>query len=797
MHERPRVFFGYPSKREAQRDALVTAARRLNATGAAQVTTWESLNVKGRVIVDQITGAIDASTVAAFDVTELNQNVMFELGYAIGSEKKVWLVRDTTLTASKKKWDQMGLLSTVGYQPFTSSDDICTAFVSDKPHESEKCLYDDLIRPSLVASGTPSIFFIPSLHNTEANRSIAFRVRKWREHSLRVTTADPTESPVDTLAWYAQELLPAAAVVVHFTSAAREFADIHNARSALVAGLALGMRRKLLMLAESDFFAPIDYRDILQRYNSARSCAKKVDDWLGPVLQEAKQQLKRATGTAPRLAKDLREIRLGEHVAENEEEALPSYFVKTVSFEQVLAGKAAVFVGRKGAGKTANLYQAASQLGADPRNLVCVIKPVGYEWESLLRLLHKFPNRDTREYLLLALWKFLLESEIANAASAEIRRRPAGPVYGTPEWALITFLEGDGNYVNDEFAVRLERAVKALQAVQPRDEVAAERRHIAEALDSGVSRQLRELLGPALKDRLRVAVLVDNLDKAWERGADFELLSHFLLALLTSVTRLTTEFQKDYGWRVPVPVTVSVFIRADIFAQVMAIAREPDKIPVTRLAWTSPEMLLRVVEERYVAARSGQGDGKELWEQYFCPLVRQQATHEYVATRVLPRPRDIVFLCNAAITSAVNKRHTIVQPEDVLDAERQYSRFAFEAIQVEDDKADQLLEQAMIEFVGATAILRESDVLALIGRAGVPDPKRADVFERLRSLSFLGIEVADNSFDYSDDPREIEVNNRLALQLAQRRVGERRFKIHPAFRPYLSINDVKVEGVLA
>ena len=58
----------------------------------------------------------------------------------------------------------------------------------------------------------------------------------------------------------------------------------------------------------------------------------------------------------------------------------------------------AIFVGRKGVGKSANLLKLVSEIGKDKRNLVCVIKPVAYDLEGIVSLLGKYKERDVKGY---------------------------------------------------------------------------------------------------------------------------------------------------------------------------------------------------------------------------------------------------------------------------------------------------------------------------------------------------------------------------------------------------------------
>ena len=70
-------------------ETVKAAVDELNNTGVVHAVTWESLRAPGRPLIDKVLGEIDRSDVCAFDVTGLNPNVMFELGYAIGAGKRV------------------------------------------------------------------------------------------------------------------------------------------------------------------------------------------------------------------------------------------------------------------------------------------------------------------------------------------------------------------------------------------------------------------------------------------------------------------------------------------------------------------------------------------------------------------------------------------------------------------------------------------------------------------------------------------------------------------------------------
>src|SRR5262249_37512655 len=157
-----------------------------------------------------------------------------------------------------------------------------------------------------------------------------------------------------------------------------------------------------------------------------------------------------------------------------------------------------VYVGRRGTGKTATMIAARGTLRDDRRNLVCSITPAGYQMEGLARLLRAYPEPDTRGYVIEAIWKFLLYSEVALAAVDDIRRRPAGLQPEAPEWALSEYLDGEGSNLRADFDIRLERAIRALEETPEATSLEEERASIVEALYRQPLGGIHRLLGEAL-----------------------------------------------------------------------------------------------------------------------------------------------------------------------------------------------------------------------------------------------------------------------------------------------------------
>jgi len=98
------AFYGYPSEPESLGETVEAAARIVNNkkhSKQVRIRTWRQLQIAGVPIIDQILREIATSDIFACDLTYPNPNVLFELGYAVGSFKRIWISLDSTVSEAK------------------------------------------------------------------------------------------------------------------------------------------------------------------------------------------------------------------------------------------------------------------------------------------------------------------------------------------------------------------------------------------------------------------------------------------------------------------------------------------------------------------------------------------------------------------------------------------------------------------------------------------------------------------------------------------------------------------------
>lgn len=770
------AFFAYDSASPLRAETMREAGRSLTKRGVP-TRTWEDLHTDGKGLIDEVLRAIDASDLVVAEISAMNNNVLFELGYAIASEKKVVLAFDDTDSDANANWRKVGLLSNIGRTDYGGNAERLAGLV-----HSGAMTNSDLLS-TLLVGGPPKDeagLFAPAPPIRYTAIDVLSKLLE-RQSALTLHAASE-ELGIAPLDFYVKTCFRSSAALLHLLGPQRVQSFEHNARASLLAGFAIGFGLPTLMVAESSFSSPLDYKDLLFSYSTASSLTAKVEAWLSELPTDV--GTRRKMGRL-QLALELPLRSFGQYVAENERNDLDAYYVDTRELHAVIEGEGRIFVGRKGTGKTAAMTQAVAELRRDRANLVVPIKPTAYELSGLLELTNRF-DAQHREYALVSTWQYLLFSEIALRAIRLLDEGTGGAGQNTESITLRSLVADLDLSDGDDISVRLEKAI---------DRLTSEARRAGETNHDFIARNLQLHKLPSLKTALtavlskyrRVCLLLDNLDKTWEAGADHTAIAQFILTLLVASGRVETEFARSLGDGTPIQVSLTAFLRTDIFDHVIAGAREPDKISPLHIEWRDEELLERVLVERYAAkrTRARQADpALDLWNEVFAREVKGLPTRDYLFWRALQRPRDLIYFANAALTTAINRKHDRIQESDVVHAETDYSRFAFEALLVEAQAEAFDLEELLYEFVGSGAVLPNDEVVGLL--SGTSDAIQAR--DWLIGSSFLGVEVRPGDYRHVEGGTAAKKQLKLATKMLG--VGEQlRFRVHPAFRPHLEIDD--------
>lgn len=92
MEKIPTCFFAYASQPTTVSEVIEECIEKINDGQTVVMKSWKTANVSGKFIMQEICKEIDKNDFFACDITCLNPNVLFELGYAIARKKEYGLV---------------------------------------------------------------------------------------------------------------------------------------------------------------------------------------------------------------------------------------------------------------------------------------------------------------------------------------------------------------------------------------------------------------------------------------------------------------------------------------------------------------------------------------------------------------------------------------------------------------------------------------------------------------------------------------------------------------------------------
>ena len=127
------------------------------------------MNVSGKQLINNILENIDRSDVFACDLTYPNSNVSFELGYAIGRFKRIWISLDTSNEFAEQRYRRLyyGLLG-LGYIPYSNSTELAKVFLQERPDQDlEQTLLGDVYRNPSPRQEIPVLLYVKPPHSTE------------------------------------------------------------------------------------------------------------------------------------------------------------------------------------------------------------------------------------------------------------------------------------------------------------------------------------------------------------------------------------------------------------------------------------------------------------------------------------------------------------------------------------------------------------------------------------------------------------------------------------------------------
>ena len=771
MIEKIQAFFAYPSK-PSSIGQCIEAAKQLVSDGPLQFHTWLETDNWGEHLIFPILADIDTSDTLFADITRLNPNVTFEIGYAIARKKRVFLVVNKGLSQDTDKIDRVGIFDTLGRKTYEDSKTLAalaTKIVSTKPIK----FYEKINRD------VPIYILEPPVRSELISRIISQTKKSLLRYRSFKQAEETRLSPLKAIEEVAQSL----GVIVTIAAPHEESADEHNIRAAFIAGLAAGMGKELLVLQPDDAPGFLDALDLSARFRSPDDISDKLSSFFFSVHEKRHSTPRRRTGTDPILAG----LSLGDPMAENEMTTLGAYFLKTDEFFRAVRGEVNLVVGRKGSGKTALWIQVRDRIRHNRANVVIDLKPEGYQLVKVKEDILRHLSAGAKLHLISAFWEYLIYLEIAYKLleKDQERHRRDHTIYEPYIRLQKKYFENDAAGYQGDFSERLNFVAdllcdqfRKMFRLSPDEEVSLTTPEVTNLIRSTLLSELRDEIIDYLDTKEEIWVLFDNLDKGWSSyGLDQQDI--FMLRCLIEAAR---KIQRETIKRGEEMVAI-IFVRNDIYQLLMKENPDFGKESRATLDWSDRERLRQVLVNRIAhGLKVNNTEFAERFAEICVQSVGGREVIDYLIDYSFMRPRNLIKIFGLARSFAVNFEKDRIDTDDIEKSLKEYSDDVLADLSNELRDISKDADDILYAFFGEKPRHTRAEIEDLVASVGLTAEAVSNVISYLMYYGVLGIEEGTQEnyiFDLNYDMKKIEA--------IERKTKLARYVIHPALWPALRI----------
>lgn len=773
----PHAFVAYSSKDSHLAEMIALGIAKANRKVGKLISyePWEFNDIAGNPLISPILEGIEASKYVVADITYLNLNVVYEVGFAVGKSRRCFLVRHKGTEGDQKIAREVGIFDTLGYDTYINDDTLAnslSAYVDPTPLPIPTAL--DRLAPVYVVE-PPTKTGISTLMTSRLKKA------KYKYRSFN-PAEDSRLSASDAI----RQVGASAGVLLSILDGDQEQNLIHDIRTLFVAGLAHGMGKPTLILASSSAKVPLDVRDNVKTY----SRQDDIINHIGSFSLEITEYLQLGDPKPIKHLTQLQSLQIGDPTAENEMTTLDSYFLATDQYGKALRGEANLVVGRKGAGKTALFIQMRDRLRSDKRNVVLDLKPEGYQLLKLKEDILVYLTQGASQHLVTAFWEYLILLEItykllekdqhAHKFNHEIR-----DLYIELDRTYRT----EGYSVEGDFSERLLALSQRIsqdygQRYGNADETKLTTDQVTQLVYSHDVKKLRAQVSEYLQHKQGVWVLFDNLDKGWNTQGVDVVDATILRCLIDAGRKIERDMRKADN-----AVHCLVFIRNDVYEHLMTQSADYGKEMRVTLDWTDPDMLRELLRLRLVTSLPDESRNvafTQIWPQLCISHYRGEETSSYIIERALMRPRNVIKIFGHAKGFAANLAHTKIDDSDLEKGVTAYSQDLLVELDHELSDVFPAAKDLLYQFIDAPAQMSEQHLRSLIQYGGIEDHETGKVIDFLLYYGIVGVRTSEDQIHYI-----YNVNYDLkVLQVRAARISEGAvYVMNPAFRPALGIRE--------
>jgi hypothetical protein len=736
--------------------------------------SWKALDVIGHFISEQVLQEIQDSDFVAVDISVLNFNVVYEIGYAIGKGKRILLIKNSSLQERKPTIREVGIFDTLGYKNYENSNQliqIISNINNTNPIEIK----------TLINQRAP-VFLLQTKNKTDWMLRIISRIKKAR---FIFRNFDPDESPRLSAFEAINQVSTSHGVVVPLVSNNIIDNDIHNMRGAFIAGLADGMNKAICLLQDGDEPVPVDYRDFVKVTYHPNDINDYIAEFAGKVMeafQEGIQYKKEGPTTF------LQGLDLGSSSAENEMRTLDEYYLETEQFLKSIRGESHLVVGRKGSGKSAIFLQIRDKERNRTGNIVLDLKPDGYKLIKFKELILKFLQEGTFQHTIMAFWEYVLLLEICHRIlEVDHDRYMKDHDLYEPYLKLLDLYKTDTYSIDGDFSERtsclMEKIANEYRAKYGDSyQVRLSTPQITEILYFNDVKELTNQIISYMKRKKTIWLLFDNIDKGWSTHG----LKHEDLIIVRTLIDASRKIERNFD-KHGINVNSIIFLRNDVYELLVKETADRGKEANVLLDWTDPDLLRELLRLRIISNQPEENNNfSQVWLMMIVSHYRGEESSQYLIERSLMRPRFLLNLVNHCKSFAVNLNHEKIQEDDIEKGLFAYSTDLLTDISYEIRDIIPEAEDILYAFIDSQTNITHEHCLKILSDYGMDQAMLNELIELLLWYGFLGIRINSDEEKYIYN---FNYNLKLLKALIQKNHDKISYSINPAFWPALMINE--------
>ncbi len=742
---------------------------KINNHVGCDFETWSAMDIWGNAIGSKVQESIINKDLFVADISILNPNVVYEIGFAIGKQKKILLIRNKSIQIGLEEIKEIGIFDTIGYKEYENSQDLAKILTSYNGKNNISYATFDI-------NQTAPLYLLDAKYKNDKIIRISSRIKK---AAVFYRSFDPNEYFRMNLADTIKNVATSISVVVSLLPKVIEDAKWHNLRAAFIAGLAHGMEKDTIILALDDAEIPLDYRD--------KITVCKDDNQIDDAITLVAKNIFKALQRKPKLLQQnekltiLETIDLGASAAENEFRDLSNYYLKTDQFNRVARGEARIVCGRKGSGKTALFSQLRNTKRIDKKNIIIDLKPESYTLikfkEDVLSLLQE----GTLEHTLHAFWEYILLLELCYKVLEKDKIPHMQDSRLTEKYQQLESYYNASDYISDgDFSERLSSLINSIQIkfqdlYEKQNHIRLSSAQITELLYKHEINELKQHLKDYLRLKKEVWLLIDNVDKGWATDG----IKKEDLIIIRTLLEATRKIERQLSDKDIFCKTV-VFLRNDVYELLLNVIPDRGKESKVVLDWTDKAALKELIRRRLIYSSSfdKENDFKTIWESIAESHVKGEYSSDYIINRTLMRPRALIDCLKECIGTAINRGHEKVLEQDFLDGMERFSIDMAREISLEIRDVFKDIDDAIFIFVGQNELYTEDDLKTIYLEAGIPVELHDKLTEYLLWFGVLGITDGDQEcFIY-------DVYYDLKMLLKKAKVWSKEqflYKLYPAY----------------